>query len=104
MAANILVREFKIPVADKISIDISVDSQVRRVFARLGFVGGDATNDQIIYRARDLNPLYPGVFDLSLWEIGRNWCHPRKPDCANCYLLRWCPTGPATRHLTPEDS
>ena len=38
VAANILVRAFRVPVADRDSIDISVDRPVRRVFARLWLV------------------------------------------------------------------
>ena len=56
MAANILVREFKVPVRDHFSIDISPDRHVRRVFQRLGLIPKQASNEQIIYRARDLNP------------------------------------------------
>lgn len=91
MAANILSREFKIPMQDRLCIDISPDVQVKRVFIRLGFIAKDATNDQLIYTARELHPEYPGIFDLSAWEIGRNWCRPSNPDCQNCYLNDFCP-------------
>jgi len=91
MAANILVREFKIPMQDYICIDISPDVHVKRVFKRLGFISKNASNDELVYSARELNPEYPGIFDLSCWHIGRNLCHPRKPDCKNCYLDKYCP-------------
>lgn len=92
MAANILVREFKIPVSDKYSIDISVDVQVRRTFERLGITRKGASNDELIYTARELHPTYPGIFDLSVWEIGRNWCRPSSPLCKQCYMEEYCPS------------
>lgn len=91
MATNILAREFKIPMQDRICIDISPDVQVKRVFRRLGFISKDASNDELIYCARELHPEYPGIFDLSVWEIGKRWCRPIKPDCKNCYLSEFCP-------------
>jgi len=91
MAANILAREFKIPMQDYLCIDISPDVQVRRVFIRTGFISKDASNDELIYCARELYPDYPGIFDLSAWEIGREWCRPKNPDCKNCYLNDNCP-------------
>lgn len=91
MAANILARAFKIPMKDYICIDISPDVHVKRVFKRLGFISKNASNDELIYYARELNPKYPGIFDLSAWGIGRNWCRPKKPDCKNCYLSKYCP-------------
>jgi len=90
MAANILARDFKIPMADKLCIDISPDIQVRRVFIRLGLIDKNATNEELIYRARELNPEYPGIFDVSVWEIGRKWCRPRNPKCTECYLESRC--------------
>jgi len=92
MAANILVRDLKIPVSDTYSIDISPDVHVRRVFGRLGLARAEASNEELIYTARRLNPTYPGIFDLSVWEIGRDWCHPQAPECWKCYLERYCPT------------
>lgn len=91
IAANILVRDFKIPLSDYICIDISPDVQVQRVFKRLGFILDSAKNELIIYSARELNPEYPGIFDLSCWEIGRKWCRPTNPDCMNCRLGNICP-------------
>ena len=91
MATNILAREFKIPMQDRICIDISPDVQVKRVFTRLGFISKDASNDELIYYARELHPEYPGIFDFSAWEIGREWCRPNNPDCNNCFLKQFCP-------------
>ncbi|OHB87923.1 MAG: iron-sulfur cluster loop [Planctomycetes bacterium RIFCSPHIGHO2_02_FULL_50_42] len=91
MAANILAREFKIPMGDYICIDISPDIHVKRVFRRLEFISADASNDELIYCARELNPEYPGIFDPSCWQIGRNWCKPRNPNCYACYLNEYCP-------------
>ena len=92
MAANILAREFKIPFADYFSIDISADVHVRRVFARLGLCAVDASTEQVIYKARSLYPEFPGMMDLPCWEIGRNWCKSRGPECDGCYMKDLCPT------------
>jgi len=90
MAANILVRSFRIKVNDKYSIDISADVHVRRVFRRLGLVPEGASLELVIYRARELNPEYPGIFDFAVWEIGQKHCHPRDPDCGECPLDSHC--------------
>ncbi len=90
MAANILVRDFRIPVSDRYSIDISVDVQVRRVFARMGFVPENSTAELIIYRSRELYPEYPGIFDLVLWELGRTVCLPTRPRCEGCRWSELC--------------
>jgi len=91
MATNILAREFRIPMKDKMGIDISPDVHVRRVFTRLGLISKNSSNDELIYRARELNPSYPGIFDPSAWEIGREWCRPQNPSCNLCYLNKYCP-------------
>jgi endonuclease III len=91
MAANILARDFKIPMPDYSSIDISPDIQVKRVFGRLGYTRSNADATQIIYTAREYAPSYPGVFDLSVWEVGRKWCRPVNPLCEDCYLAHYCP-------------
>lgn len=92
MAANILARNFKIPMSDYYSIDVSVDVQVRRVMTRLGLVEQGASTEKIIYRARSLSPDFPGIIDHSVWEIGRNWCRPKQPRCADCFMRHVCPS------------
>lgn len=71
MAANVLVRQFKVPLRDYHFVDISVDRQVRRVMTRLGFVPDGASDAVLIYAAREADPEFPGIFDLALWKIGR---------------------------------
>jgi endonuclease-3 len=92
MAANILARDFKIPLADYFSIDIYADVHVRRVFSRLGLCHTDATAEQVIYKAKAIYPEFPGIMDLPCWEIGRNWCKSRGPECSGCYMRDVCPT------------
>ncbi len=90
MAANILVRDFKVSLRDYCDVDISPDVHVCRVFERLALVPKGAFNDQIISAARRLNPAYPGVFDLAAWEIGSLWCHPKQPECDKCDMQAVC--------------
>jgi len=90
MAANILARQFKIPFSDYYSIDISPDVHIKRVMKRIGYVPENSDNDMIIYKARELNPEFPGIIDFSCWEIGRNWCKPNNPDCKNCIVRMDC--------------
>jgi endonuclease III len=91
MAANILVRQFKIPLRDYYFVDISVDVQVRRVMTRLGFVPEGATDDILIYTAREAHPEFPGIFDLALWKIGQDVCIQWAPHCGTCSLADLCP-------------
>ena len=90
MAANILARQFKIKFSDYYSIDISPDVHVRRVLKRLGYLKENATTDQVIYKAREINPEFPGLIDYSCWEIGRTFCHQTNPECSNCPLNSEC--------------
>lgn len=93
MAANILARQFKIPMLDYYCIDISPDVHIRRVLYRLGFVEKEASPDMVIYKARELNPKFPGLIDYLCWEIGRNYCRPKFEDCKceDCDMNEVCP-------------
>jgi|TARA_B100000315_G_scaffold5961_1_gene5986 endonuclease III len=90
MAVNILARQFQIPFSDYYSIDISPDVHIIRVMKRMGLVPKNADNDMVIYKARELNPEFPGIIDFSCWEIGRKWCRPRIPICSECIVERDC--------------
>ena len=90
MAANILARQFRIPFSDYYSVDISPDVQIIRVMKRMGFVPSGANTDMVIYKARELNPEFPGLIDFSCWEIGRKWCRPRSPNCGDCIVASEC--------------
>lgn len=92
MAANILVRDLKVCVSDKSSIDVSPDKLARRVSERLGIVRQGASEHEFLYTWRAWNPAYPGVFDLPLWEIGQKWCRPRHPLCNDCRMRKYCPS------------
>mgnify|MGYP001324333495 CR=1 FL=1 len=90
MAANILARQFKIPFSDYYSIDISPDVHILRVLRRTGLVSKTSDANSIIYKARELNPEFPGIIDFSCWEIGRTWCKPKNPDCEKCVIRSEC--------------
>jgi endonuclease III len=90
MAANILARQFRIPFSDYYSIDISPDVHIIRVMKRMGLVPQNASNEMIIYKAREMNPEFPGIIDFSCWEIGRTWCKPRNPICVDCLVSDTC--------------
>ncbi|MDP6599697.1 MAG: iron-sulfur cluster loop [Candidatus Poribacteria bacterium] len=90
MAANILARQFRIPYSDYYSIDISPDVHIIRVMKRMGFVPKNADSAMVIYKARELNPEFPGIIDFSCWEIGRNWCKPKIPICSECIVKNGC--------------
>ncbi|MGE9986573.1 hypothetical protein [Desulfovibrio sp. SGI.169] len=101
MATNILARQYRIKYSDYMSVDVSPDVHVRRTMTRLGLIpkniklsnGKDdinKINELIIYKAREIHPSYPGIIDYSLWNIGRDLCHPNNPDCAKCELSMYC--------------
>ncbi len=90
-AANMLARDFGVPFEDLAGIDLSPDVHIRRVFNRLGFTENADSTDEVVYAARELNPEYPGVFDLPCFEIGKKWCRPKNPKCEECCLGGVCP-------------
>ncbi len=97
-AANILARQFRIPLNDYYSIDISPDGPVKRVFTRLGLVPKDSPAEHFMFKARSLHPQFPGVLNLPGWEIGSSWCTLRNPSCQECYMNDLCPSA------SPEDT
>jgi len=90
MATNILVRKFKIEFSDYFSIDISPDVHVKRVLARMGYLPHNPSPEMVIYKARELYPEFPGIIDLSCWEIGLKWCKSKEPNCTDCIINSEC--------------
>lgn len=88
---NILYRDFKIPLKDRYSIDVSPDRQLKKVLKRTGLVSKYAKPEEYIYLARELHPEYPGVFDMACHEIAVKWCKSGKVLCHECYLNKICP-------------
>jgi endonuclease III len=62
---------------------------------RTGLVENNATNEQIIYKARELYPLYPGIIDLPCWEMGRTYCDMHNPKSEKCTIADVC-----AKHIT----
>lgn len=91
MATNILVRDFKIKLSDYYSIDISPDAHVKKVFKRMGLVNDVNKIDKIIYKARAINPEFPGVLDPICWKLGKNICLTTNPQCDVCIFNDVCP-------------
>ena len=69
-----------------------VDTHIRRVTQRLGLV---APKDDPHKRMNELLPPDPALMrrlHLHLIRLGREICHPRNPNCANCPLSERCPS------------
>ena len=92
MATNLLHRALSVNYSDYSSVDISPDVHIMRVMNRLGLLPEDKKNDRTlaIYRAREVNPLYPGILDGLFWRIGKNYCSPSNPSCQECSLNIVC--------------
>ncbi len=92
MATNLLHRAFGVHYSDYSSVDISPDVHIMRVMNRLGIIPDEKKDDRTlaIYKAREINPQYPGVIDGLFWNVGRNHCHPSNPSCQECVFTEVC--------------
>lgn len=83
MTVNILTRDFGITLDDKSAIDISPDIHVKRSMCKLGLIKEPKTingkkyyqkinGNIVIYKARSINPEFPGILDYVFWKIGKN--------------------------------
>ena len=50
----------------------------------------DLRVEQVVYRAQEMYPQYPGVYDLILWDLGRTKCRPESPECSSCEWAAHC--------------
>lgn len=89
-AANMLFRDFKIKLSDSSSLDVTPDYYVRRIFRRTGFINRNASDEELIYCARELHLRYPGIFESPCEEIADTVCKSEKPVCRECPLSASC--------------
>jgi endonuclease-3 len=74
--------------------DVPVDTHVSRVGTRLGLFREGAPFEQLHDTMLDITPRGEELeFHVNLLRHGRRTCHARRPACAECGLLRMCPTG-----------
>ena len=90
MATRILRDDFGCFSEQESQIDVKPDVHLVRVFRRLGIIDDDSANKAIRAAAKCLNPEFPGELDWAAWEIGRRWCRPTDPKCAQCPLTEDC--------------
>ena len=92
MATNLLHRALSVNYSDYSSVDISPDVHIMRVMNRLGLLPDEKKEDRTLamYRAREVNPVYPGILDGLFWYVGKNYCRPSNPACRDCSLNDVC--------------
>jgi endonuclease-3 len=72
--------------------DVPVDTHVSRVGTRLGLFRAGAPFEELHDVMLAITPVGEELeLHLNLLRHGRRTCHARRPDCANCALLRMCP-------------
>lgn len=89
-AANKLYRDFKVNLSDASSLDITPEYYIRRIFMRTGFIGRHASDEEMIYSARELHLRYPAIFDKPCEEIVNTVCRKEDPQCGKCPLEPSC--------------
>src|SRR3954449_12236352 len=93
-AACVLLFAFGMP-------DVPVDTHVSRVGTRLGLFRAGAPFEEL---HDDMIAITPRGQELelhvNLLRHGRRTCHLQRPACAECDLLRMCPTGLELRRST----
>lgn len=70
-----------------------VDAYTRRIFARLGLIGGAETYAHIRRTFMDRLPPDPALYNeyhALIVALGKDFCRP-KPRCASCPLVDLCP-------------
>lgn len=98
MAANILSRDYKVPMTDMSAIDISPDRHVKRCMYRLGLIPERKEHDffnipetEIIYAAKAIKPSFPGLMDLAFYYMGsKGYCENNICDKENCLFGKIC--------------
>lgn len=80
-----------------------VDTHIYRVTGRIGLRPNKMTVEQTHAHLERLLPstVYYAAH-LNLIRLGRETCHPRKPDCPNCPIRHLCRYRPKTKQLASK--
>ena len=71
-----------------------VDTHVHRVCRRLSLVPQNSTAEKTFYLMRDRVPQGKSYsLHMNMITLGREICHPRKPQCEECPVMTFCPSG-----------
>jgi endonuclease III related protein len=82
-----------------------VDAYTKRIFARHGFVPQDVPYEELrslIEAALPRDVSRYNEFHALLVQVGKNWCRPREPRCADCPLRPFLPGAPCA--MGPGDA
>ena len=91
MAQFILVRKYGIAGGKKIrkKMKVKPDQHVKRVLYRLG-ISEDKSPNSVIDATEKMKLKSPADFDWAIFDIGRKYCNPKKPNCFDCPLNKVC--------------
>ena len=98
MAANILFRDYKVPMTDMSAIYILPDRYVKRFMYRFGLIPERKEHDflnisetEIVYVAKAINPSIPALMDLAFYYMGsKGYCENNICDKENCLFGKTC--------------
>ena len=97
-------------IVDFVVDNITVLNRVVNYYSKSYYLGYDKENDvvtvcrqskysdselveieKIIYKARSMNPDFPGLIDYTCWKLGKDICKSQKPKCSECLFNNDCP-------------
>ena len=71
---------------------IVVDTHVKRISKKLGFTE-ETEPEKVEYALMEVLPKDHWIrYNMQIITLGRTICTARKPDCANCFLNKECPS------------
>jgi endonuclease-3 len=77
-----------------------VDTHIYRVTGRIGLRSTKMSVEQAhVHLEKAFRPEMYYAAHLNLIRLGREVCHPRKPDCPNCPIRRFCDYEPKTKSV-----
>ncbi len=80
-----------------------VDTHILRVSKRLGILPANCSAEKAHQIMGNLVPKGKAYsLHLNLIKLGRTLCRPRKPECGECPIAKWCDYGRDKAHLSMQ--